>query len=62
MNGLVIFLVNVDLVHPRLRGNSLVTIYGISEVSCMIPNKVVCMYEETWEKVGKVLADGISKM
>ena len=48
--------------HPRLRGNNLVTKYGLPEVSCVIPNKAAYMHDETWAKVVKVAAPGIRKM
>ena len=49
-------------VHPRLRGNKLVTRYGLLEVSCVIPKKAAYMYDDTWEKVLKVVASGIKKL
>ena len=62
VNGPVIFLVKVERVHPRLRGNNLVTKYGLPEGSCVIPNKAAYMDDETWEKVVKLVAPGIRKM
>ena len=49
-------------VHPRMRGNNLVTKYGLPEGSCVIPNKEAYMDDETWEKVVKVVAPVIRKM
>ena len=47
MNGPVIFLEKGTNVHPRLRGNNLVTKYGLPEGSCVIPNdSVLDSYEE----------------
>ena len=57
----MIFLAKGEKV-PRLRGNSLVNIYGFSEGSCVIPKKVAYMDDETWLKVVKVVALGIIKM
>ena len=62
MNGPVIFMEKVTKVHPRLRGNNLVTKYGFPEGSCLIPNKAAYMDYETWMKVVKVVAPGIKKM
>ena len=62
MNGPVIFLEDRTNVHPRLRGNTLVTKYGFIEVSCVIPNKAVYMDHKTWANVVKVVAPGIRKM
>ena len=41
MNGPVIFLAKGKKFHPRLRVNNLVTIYGLPEGSCVIPNKTI---------------------
>ena len=62
VNGPVIFLAKGTKVHPRLRGNNLVTKYGLPEGSCVIPNKAAYMDDETWAKVVKVVAPGIRKM
>ena len=62
MNGQVIFLAKGKKVHPRLRGNHLVTKYGLPEVSCVIQNKSAYMDENTWVKVVKVVAPFIRKM
>ena len=62
VNGPVIFLAKGTKVHPRLRGNNLVTKYGLPEGSCVIPNKSAYMDDYTWEKVVKVVAPGIRKM
>ena len=62
MNDPVIFLAKGEKVHPRLRGNNLVTKSGFPEGSCVIPNKTVYMDDETWVKVAKVVAPGIRKM
>ena len=48
--------------HPRLRGNNLVTKYGFPEGSFVIPKKSEYMDDETWAEVVKVLAPGIRKM
>ena len=61
MNGPVIFLAKGENLHPRLRGNNLVTRYGFTEGSCVIPNKSEYMDDETWSKVEKVVATGIRK-
>ena len=62
VNGPVIFLEKGTTVHPRLRGNNLVTKYGFPEGSCVIPNKAAYMDDETWAKVVKVADPGIRKM
>ena len=62
MNGSVIFLEKGTKVHPRLRGNNLMNIYGFPEGSCVITNKAAYMDDETWVKVVKVVASGIRKM
>ena len=62
MNGPVIFMAKGKKVHPRLRGNNLVTKYRFTEESCVIPNKEAYMDDETWAKVLKVVAPGIRKM
>ena len=62
VNGPVIFLEKGTNVHPRLRGNNLVTKYGLTEGSCVIPNKAAYMDDETWAKVVKVVAPGIRNM
>ena len=62
VNGPVIFLAKGTKVHPRLRGNNLVTKYGQPEGSCVIPNKAAYMDDETWAKVVKVVDPGIRKM
>ena len=62
VNGPVIFLAKGKKVHPRLRGNNLVTKYGFPEGSCVIPNKAAYMDNKTWVKVVKFLALGIRKM
>ena len=62
MNVPVVFMEKGTKVHPRLRGNNLVTKYVLPEVSCVIPNKAAYMDDETWEKVVKVVAPGIRKM
>ena len=62
MNGPVIFMAKGTKVHPRLRGNNLVTKYGLPEGSCVIPNKSAYMDDETWAKVVKVVSPGIRKM
>ena len=48
--------------HPRIRGTNLLTRYGFPEESCVIPKKSAYMYDETWEKLVKVLGPGIRKM
>ena len=62
MNVPVIFMEKGTKVHPRLKGNNLVTRYGFPKVSHVIPNKAAYMDDETWEKVAKVIAPGIRKM
>ena len=62
MNGPVIFLSKGTKVHPRLRGNNLVTKYGFPEGYCVIPNKAAYMDDETWAKLVKVVAPGIRKI
>ena len=62
VNVPVIFLAKGTEVHPRLRGNNLVTKYGLPEGSCVIPNKAAYMDDETWAKVVKAVAPGIRKM
>ena len=58
----MIFLEKGKKVQPRLRGNKLVTKYGLPEGYCVIPNKAAYMDDETWAKVVKVVAPGIRKM
>ena len=62
MNGPVIFLAKGTKVHPRMRCNNLVTKYGLSEGSCVIPKKVAYMDYETLANMVKVVALGIRKM
>ena len=62
MNVTVIFLEKGTKVHPRLRGNTLVTKYGLPEGRCVIQNKAAYMDENTWVKVVKVVAPVIRKM
>ena len=62
MNGPVIFLEEGTKVHPRLKGNNLVTKYGFPEGSCVITKKSAYMDEETWAKVVKVIGPDIRKM
>ena len=62
VNGPVIFLAKGTKVHPRLRGNNLMTKYGFPEGSCVIPNKAAYMDDKTWENVVKLVAPGIRKM
>ena len=62
MNGPVIFMAKGTKVHPMLRGNNLVTKYGLPEESCVIPNKAAYLDDETWEKVVKLVAPIIRKM
>ena len=62
MNGPVIFLEKGKKLHPRMRGNNLVTKYGLPEGSCVIPNKAAYMDDQTWVKVVKVVSPGIRKM
>ena len=62
MNGPVILLERGKKVHPKLRGNNLVTKYGFPEVSCVISKKAAYMNDETWAKVVKVVAPGIIDM
>ena len=62
VNVPMIFLAKGTNVHPRLRGNNLGNRYGLTEGSCVIPNKSAYMDDETWAKVVKVLAPVIGKM
>ena len=62
VNGPVIFLEKGTRVHPRLRGTSLVTRYGLPEGSYVIPNKSAHMDDKTWAKVLKVVAPDIRKI
>ena len=48
VNGPVIFLAKGENAHQRLRGKNLVTKYGSTEGSCVIPNKTAHMDDETW--------------
>ena len=61
VNGPVIFLAKGKKVHPRLRGNNLVTTYGLTEGSCVIPTKSAYMDDETCPKVVKLVSPGIRK-
>ena len=61
VNVPVIFLSKGEKFHPRLRGNNLVTKYGLPEGSCVIPNKAAYMDDKTWSEVVKVVAPGIRK-
>ena len=47
VNSTVIFLAKGEKLYPRLRGNNLVTKYGLPEGSFVIPNKVSYMDDET---------------
>ena len=62
MNGPVIFLAKGTKAHPSIRGTNLVTTYIFSEGSCVIPNKVSYMDDETWAKVVKVVSPRIRKI
>ena len=62
MNGTVIFMSKGKKVHPRLRGNNLVTKYGLTEGSCVITNKSAYMDDMTWTEVVKLVAPCIRKM
>ena len=62
MNGPVIFLAKWTNVNPRIRGNNLVSRYGLPEESCVIPNKAEYNDDETWLNLLKMLASGIRKM
>ena len=46
----------------RIRRNNLVSRYGLPEESCVIPNKVEYMDDETWLNLVKVVSPGIRKM
>ena len=61
VNSPKIFLAKWTKVHPRLKGNNLVTRYILPEGFCVIPNKVAYMDDETGAKVVKVVAPGIRK-
>ena len=58
----MIFLEKGTNVNPRLRGKNSVTKYGFPEGSCVIPDKVAYMDDETWANVVEVIAPGIRKM
>ena len=62
MNGLVIFLSKGDLVNPSYRDTNLVTKYGFTEGSYVIPNKSAYMDDENRKNVVKVLAPVIRKI
>ena len=62
VNGPMLFLAEGTKERPRLRGNNLVTKYGLPEGSCVIPNKAAYMDNENWAKVVKVVAPGNRKM
>ena len=62
VNGPVIFLEKGTKVHPSMRGNNLVTKYGLPEGSFVIAKKAVYMDNETWVNVVKVVSPGIRKM
>ena len=62
VNVPVIFLTKGKNLHPRLRGNNLMTKYVFPEGFFDIPNKSAYMDHKTWEKVVKLLAPGIRKM
>ena len=62
MNGSVLFLEKGKKVHPRLRGDNLVTRYGFPEAPFVIQNKATYVDDETWEKVVKLVAPGIRKI
>ena len=62
VNYPVIFMAKETKVHPRLRGNNLVTKYESPEGIGVIPNKAAYMDDETWEKALKVVAPGMRKM
>ena len=62
LNGTVIFMAKGPKVHPRPRGNNLVTKYVFPEGSCVIPKKAAYMDDETWSKLVKVIAPGIREM
>ena len=48
VNGPVIFLEKWTKLHPRLKVTNLVTRYGFSEVSYVIPKISAYMDDETW--------------
>ena len=48
--------------HPRLRGNNLVTTYGFLEGCFVILKKASYMDDKTWANVVKVVSPGIRKM
>ena len=56
------FLEKGTKLHPRIRGNNLVTRYIFPEVSCVIPIREAYMDDETWVKVVKLVAPGIRKI
>ena len=62
MNGPVIFMEKGTTLNPSLKCTNLMTIFGLPEGSCVIPNKAAYMNDETWAKVVKVISPGIIKM
>ena len=62
VNGPLIFLGIGKKVHQRLTGIKLVTKYGFTEGSCVIPNKAAYIDDKTLARVVKVVAPGIRKM
>ena len=62
VNGWVVLLEKGTLLHFRIRSTNLVTWYGFSKGSCVIPKKLEYMDDKTWAKVVKVVAPAIRKM
>ena len=62
MNVPVIFLEKGKKLHPRLRGNTLVTKYGLPEGRCVIQNKAAYMDDNNWATVVKVVSPGFRKL
>ena len=62
VNVPVIFISKGKRVHPRLRYTNLITRYGFPEGSCLITKKIAYLDYDTWAKLVKVVAPGITKI
>ena len=62
VSGPVLFLEKGTKVQPKIRGNNLVTKYGLLERSGVITSKAAYMDDDNWAQVVKVVARGIRKM
>ena len=58
----MVFIEKGALVHPGLRGTNMVTKYELKEGSCVIPNKISHINDETLVKVVKLASYAIRKM